>query len=146
MQGDSRLSFNKIAKKLGVSAGTAYNRVKSLEERGVITGYTAVLEPTKLGYELTAIMLVQAAGIHLDKVEAELAMDRNVLAVYEITGDYDAAIVAKFKDRPSLNDFVKHLLANPYVKRTVTSVALDVIKENGLTEVNALKRNGSERS
>jgi Lrp/AsnC family transcriptional regulator for asnA, asnC and gidA len=129
LQEDSRLSFNKIARKVGISVGTAYNRVKNLEALGVLKGYTVTLDPFKLGYGLTAIIMIQAEGGHLAEVEQEIAKNANVIAIYDITGDYDAAVVTKFKDRSSLNDFVKSLLATPYIKRTVTSVALDVIKE-----------------
>jgi DNA-binding Lrp family transcriptional regulator len=135
LQQDSRLSFNKIAGKLGVSVGTAYNRVKNLEEDGVVKGYIAVLDPAKLGYDLTAILLIQAVGKHLAEVESEIAKINNVIAVYDITGDYDAAIITKFKDRASLNDFVKNLLSLPHIKRTVTNVALNVIKEDCFTRI-----------
>ena len=118
-----------MAIKLGVSVGTAYNRVKNLEATGVLKGYTVTLDPSKLGYGLTAIIMIQTEGGHLTEVEQEIAKNVNVIAIYDITGDYDAAVIAKFKDRSSLNDFVKSLLATPHIKRTVTSVALDVIKE-----------------
>jgi Lrp/AsnC family transcriptional regulator for asnA, asnC and gidA len=130
LQGDSRLSFNKLAKKLGVSVGTAYNRVKTLEALGVVKGYTVVLDSSKLGFELTAIILIQAAGKHLLDVEKEIANTANVIAVYDIAGEHDAAVVAKFKDRTSLNKYLQSLLAKPYVKRTVTNVALNVVKED----------------
>lgn len=129
LQEDSRLSFNKIANKLGISVGTAYNRVKNLEAMGVLKGYTVTLDPFKLGFGLTAIIMVQVEGGHLTEVEQEIAKNTNVIAIYDITGEYDAAAITKFKDRLGLNDFVKSLLATPYVKRTVTSVALDIIKE-----------------
>ena len=130
LQGDSRLSFNKLAKKLGVSVGTAYNRVKTLEALGVVKGYTVVLDTSKLGFELTAIILIQAAGKHLLDVEKEIANTANVIAVYDIAGEHDAAVVAKFKDRTSLNKYLQSLLTKPYVKRTVTNVALNVVKED----------------
>ena len=129
LQEDSRLSFNKLANKLGVSVGTAYNRVKNLEATGVVKGYTVVLDPTKLGFELTAIILIQAVGSHLAEVEKEIAKTANVVAVYDIAGEHDAAVVAKFEDRASLNSYLKNLLAMPYVKRTVTNVALNIVKE-----------------
>jgi DNA-binding Lrp family transcriptional regulator len=135
LQENSRVSFNKIAIRLGVSVGTAYNRVKNLEATGVVKGYTAILDPAKLGYELTAMILIQAAGGHLAEVETEIAKAKSVVAVYDITGDYDAAVITKFKDRASLNDFVKSLLATPHIKRTVTNVALNVIKEDCLTKI-----------
>jgi DNA-binding Lrp family transcriptional regulator len=135
LQQDSRLSFNKISTKLQISVGTAYNRIKNLEEKGVVKGYTTILDTTKLGYELTAIILIQAAGKHLTEVEEEIAKINNVIAVYDITGDYDAAIITKFKDRAGLNDFVKNLLSAPHIKRTVTNVALNVIKEDCITKI-----------
>lgn len=140
LQQDSRLSFNKIATKLQISVGTAYNRVKNLESAGIVKGYTLVLDPAKLGYGLTAIVLLQAEGGHLTEVEDKIACMHNVVAVYDITGDYDAAIVSKFKDRTNLNDFVKSLLAMPHVKRTVTNVALNIIKEDC-----GIKLNGADR-
>jgi DNA-binding Lrp family transcriptional regulator len=130
LQEDCRLSFNKIASKLGMSVGTAFNHIKNLEKKGIIKGHTAILDSSKLGYGLTAIIMVQAEGSYLADVENEIAKTANVVAVYDITGDYDATVIAKFKDRASLNAFIKNLLAFSHIKRTVTNVALNVIKED----------------
>lgn len=143
LQEDSRLSFNKIAGRLGVSVGTAYNRLKNLEAAGIVKGYTVLLDSNKLGYDLTAIILIQVEGGHLEEVETQIAKSTDVIAVYDITGEYDAALVTKFKDRSMLNDFVKRLLFSPHVKRTVTNVALNVVKEDyqvKFTAVNALEK------
>jgi len=130
LQEDSRISFNKIASKLGISVGTAYNRVKSLEERGILKGYTVIVDPAKVGYGTIAIILIQAEGAHLVDVENEVAKMDNVVAVYDITGDFDIAVIARFRDRFGLNSFVKRLLSMPYVRRTVTNVVLNVVKED----------------
>ena len=130
LQEDSRLSFSKIAKKLGIAVGTAYNRVKILEEKGILKGYTVVVDHIKVGYSLTVIILIQAAGKHLLDVEKEVAKMNNVVSVYDITGDFDIAVIAKFKDTNSLNAFIKNTLSTPYVRRTVTNVALNIVKED----------------
>jgi DNA-binding Lrp family transcriptional regulator len=130
LQEDCRLSFNKIANRLGVSVGTAFNHVKSLEKKGIINGYTIMLDAAKLGYSLTAIIMIQTEGRYLADVENEISKSSNMVAVYDITGDYDAVAIAKFKDRASLNVFIKNLLALPHIKRTVTNIALNVIKED----------------
>ena len=130
LQEDCRLSFNKVASKLGISVGTAFNHIKSLEKKGIIKGYTAIVDSGKLGYSLTAIIMIQAEGAHLVDIEEEIAKTANVVAVYDITGDYDAAVIAKFKDRASLSIFIKNLLAIPHIKRTVTNITLNVIKED----------------
>jgi len=130
LQEDSRLSFNRIAKELGISVGTAYNRIRGLEEKGVLKGYTAIIDPVKVGYQLTAIILIQAEGKHLLEVESEIARMGNVISVYDITGEFDVAVIARFKDRFDMNKFIKALLKMPYVKRTVTNVVLNVVKED----------------
>ncbi|MGB9915354.1 MAG: Lrp/AsnC family transcriptional regulator [Candidatus Bathyarchaeales archaeon] len=130
LQEDCRLSFNKIARKLGISVGTAFNHLKDLEKKGIVKSYTAVVDAAKLGYTLTALILVQAEGSQLSQIEQEIANTAAATAVYDITGDYDIAVIAKFKDRASLNAYVKNLLARPYIKRTVTNVALNVVKED----------------
>jgi len=130
LQENSRISFNEIAKKIGISVGTAYNRVKTLEEKGVLKGYTALIDPIKMGYGITAIILIQAEGAHLVEVEKEVAKLNNVVSVYDITGEFDIAVIARFKDSRRLNAFVKKVLSMPYVKRTVTNVVLNVVKED----------------
>lgn len=130
LQKDSRLSFNKIASKLEISVGTAYNRIKNLEEKGILKGYTVILNSFKLGYAMTVLILIQSEGAHIVDVENEIAQIDNVVSVYDITGDFDVAVIARFKNRESLNIFVKKLLTLPYIKRTVTNVVLNVVKED----------------
>ena len=130
LQEDSRKSYNKIADKLGIAVGTAYNRVKNLEDKGVLKGYTILLDPTKLGYGLTALILIEAEGRYLPEVEKQLAELDEVVLIYDITGDYDIAVVARFKNRATLNTFIKGALKMPHVNKTVTNVVLNVVKED----------------
>ncbi|MBN2014514.1 MAG: Lrp/AsnC family transcriptional regulator [Candidatus Altiarchaeota archaeon] len=126
---DARKSFREIAEKLEVAEGTVYNRVNKLQEIGVIKGFMADVDFSKIGYDLTALIGVIVEGGALSKMEKKFAKEPNVSAVYDVTGEYDALIVAKFKDRDSLNSFVKRLLAFPEVKRTYTMLVLNVMKE-----------------
>ncbi|MEM2913949.1 MAG: Lrp/AsnC family transcriptional regulator [Candidatus Bathyarchaeia archaeon] len=136
LQEDSRLSYNKIAEKLEISVGTAYNRVKSLEEKGILKGYAALVDANKIGYNLTALILIQAEGKHLIEVEREIAKIGNTISVYDITGDFDIAVIARFKDREGLNQFIKSLLGIPHIKRTVTNVVLNIVKEDFRIKIN----------
>ncbi len=130
LQEDSRRSFHKISVNTGISIGTVFNRVKALENRGVLKRYTVMLDSVKIGYDLTAITLVQTEGNHLAEVEKEIAKAPNVIAVYELMGDYDMAIVTRSRSIGELNLFLKDSLANRFVRRTYTSIALNVIKED----------------
>ncbi len=130
LQEDSRTSYRNIANKLGLSVGTVHNRVKRLMSEGIIRSFSTILDPEKLGFELTAIILMQVEGAHIVDVEKALARSPPVIAVYDITGDFDIVIIAKFRGRAELNKFIKDVLRMPYVKRSVTSIALNVVKED----------------
>jgi Lrp/AsnC family transcriptional regulator for asnA, asnC and gidA len=82
-----------------------------------------------MGYSLTAIIMIQVEGEHIIEVENEIAKESNVLSVYDVTGEYDAIVFAKFCDNSSLNDFLKKLLTERFIKRTTTLIALNSVKE-----------------
>lgn len=130
LEADARVSFREISKKLGISEGTVYNRVKRLQDEGIIKGYSAKVDPTKLGMDLTAVIGLRVAGGHLVEVEEEISKMKGVCCVYDVTGDYDAIVIARFRSRADLNGFIKGILSNPYVERSVTHVVLNTIKED----------------
>jgi DNA-binding Lrp family transcriptional regulator len=127
---DARRSCRELAEKLDVASGTVYNRVRRMTETGVIKGYIPLLDHTKLGYGLMALILVQVEGQHLAEVEKQLAKPAEVMAVYDITGEFDVAVVARFKSQASMNTFIKDTLKIPSIRRTVTNVVLNVVKED----------------
>ena len=127
---DARLSYRKIADEIGVSPPTVLARVKKLESDSVIKFYSAVLDHEKLGYDLTAIIEVTSVKGKIAEVEKHIAKFPNVCAVYDITGLTDMVVVAKFKNRSQLSNFVKKDLALPYVERTNTHVVLITVKED----------------
>lgn len=126
----ARLSSRQIAKQCGVSIGTVLSRIKKMEKKGIIKGYSALLDHEKLGYELTVVSEITVSKGRLLEMENEIARLPNVCCVYDVTGLIDAIIVAKFKDREELGKFTKRLLAMPYVERTNTHVVLTTIKED----------------
>lgn len=127
---EARLSSRQIAKKCGVSIGTVLSRMKKMEKKGIIRGYSALLDHEKIGYELTVVSEITVSKGRLLEMENEIARLPNVCCVYDVTGLVDALIVAKFKNREDLSKFTKRLLALPYVERTNTHVVLTTIKED----------------
>lgn len=127
---DARLSYRKIAEEIGVSPPTVLSRVEKLESDNIIKFYSAVLDHEKLGYDLTAIIDVTAVKGKITEVERHIARLSNVCAVYDITGLTDMVIIAKFKNRKDLSNFVKRDLSMPYVERTNTHVVLLTVKED----------------
>ena len=99
-------------------------------QSNIIKFYSAVLDHEKLGYDLTAIIEVTAVKGKITEVERHIARLSNVCTVYDITGLTDMVIIAKFKNRKDLSNFVKRDLSMPYVERTNTHVVLLTVKED----------------
>jgi Lrp/AsnC family transcriptional regulator, regulator for asnA, asnC and gidA len=129
LQRDGRRSFREIAEELNVAEGTVYNRVTKLKEQGVIRNFMVDIDYSKLGYDLTVVIGVIGRGGHLPEIEKKIAIERNVSAVYDVTGEYDAILIAKLPDRDALNKLVKKINGLEHVERTYTMVVLNVMKE-----------------
>ena len=127
---DSRRSYREIARKLKVSPGTVVSRVKDLEENGMITKYTAKIDYEKLGYELTVITEITVSKGMTEEVGREISGIRETCAIYNVTGDSDVMVIAKFKGREDLSNFTKRVLKIENVERTKTHLALITLKED----------------
>jgi Lrp/AsnC family transcriptional regulator for asnA, asnC and gidA len=127
---DSRQSFREVARKIGVSSGTVASRIKDMEETGVIKKYTTQLDYEKLGYELTAVTEIIVSEGMMMEVGNEISKIRQAISVYNVTGDSDILVIAKFKSRQTLSDFTKTILKMPHVVRTKTHVVLNTLKED----------------
>ncbi len=127
---DARLSARQLALKLGMSTVTVISRIKKLEKEKIVKGYTAILDHEKLGYHLTAVIEIIAKKDKIIGVEEEIAKIENVCGVYDVTGNTDTLVIAKFKDRAELSKFVKSLSTIPNVENTITHVVLNTVKED----------------
>jgi len=127
---DARLSARQLGLKLGMSTVTILSRIKKLEKEKIIKGYTAVIDHEKLGYTLTAIIEIIAKKDKIVDMEMELAKIENVCGVYDITGSTDTLVIAKFKSRNELSEFVKGIAAIQNIENTITHVVLNTAKED----------------
>jgi len=136
---DSRKSLRSIAKEIGTPTSTVHERVRRLVNMGVIKRFTAELDTKVLGMDVTALILVSVEGAYITEVEKVLSAFEQVIAVYDITGEFDVAVIAKFRSIDELNSFIKAVLKMPHVKRTVTSVVFNVVKEKLCIDTPILK-------
>jgi len=127
---DARSSARQLALKLGMSTVTVLSRIKKLEKEKIIKGYTALIDHEKLGYNLTAIIEIIAKKDKIINIEAELSKIENVCGVYDITGNTDTLVIAKFKSRSELSEFVKGLASIQNIENTITHVVLNTAKED----------------
>ena len=126
---NSRLSYRQIAKKIKVSVATVMNRIKNMESNGVIEKYSAQLNYEKLGYDVQVIIEIRVSKGKLFQVEKKLANNPNVFAVYDVTGDFDGVIIAKFRNRRKMDNFLKLIQTYEFIERTKTKLILNNMKE-----------------
>ena len=128
--GDGRASLRSLAEDLDVSVTTVSNHLSTLEEEGIIDGYTPTVDYDALGYDVTAILQLKVEGSSLPEVTERLKEHRQMISVYEVTGDYDIIAIGKFEDTDNMNEGIKELLVDPEIKESNTSVVLNAASEN----------------
>ncbi|MDA8715928.1 Lrp/AsnC family transcriptional regulator, partial [Candidatus Poseidoniales archaeon] len=115
---DARISQRGLAQRIGVAQGTITNRLRRLEELGVIKGYTVLLEPESIGWTMTVITGLRIEKGSMINVQQNIAADHRVFAVYDVTGDYDSMVLARVKSRKDLDDLTKTVFTLKGVQRS----------------------------
>ena len=131
---DARQSQRQLARKLGVAQGTVTNRIKRLEDEGIISGYSAVLNPEKIGWTMTIMAGLRIGKGRMIDVQQRIAADPRVFAVYDVTGDWDSMVLARVKDREDLDNLTKTVFTLDGVARSFTHVVLNTVKEDPLPQ------------
>lgn len=126
---DARQSFRDMARELGVSTSTISSHVKRLEGDGVVTGYVPVVDERAVGYDLPVVVGLRISKGKLLEVQRKVAEDPRVYGVYDVTGDWDSIVMARFRSTAELDDFIKKVLSLPYVERSYTQVVLNTVKD-----------------
>ncbi len=127
---DGRKNKSTIADDLNRSPNTIIKRISNLEENGVIKNYGVQIDYEKLGYNIIALIELTISKGKMLEVEQDISKIPDVFAVYDITGEYDALILARFKNRGDLSKMIKKIHTSQFVERTNTHMVLNVIKEN----------------
>ena len=127
---DGRASLRSLAEDLDVSVTTVSNHLSDLEDRDIIRGYTPIVDYGELGYDVTAIIQLKVEGDALPDITERLQDHRQMVSVYEVTGDYDIIAIGKFTDTDHMNEGIKELLIDPDIRESNTSVVLNTVTEN----------------
>jgi len=130
LRDDSRISLKELSMKTGKPVSTIHERMKRIISRGLVRKFTVLIDYEKLGYQVKALILINVDGKHIVEVEKYIASHPNVLAVYDITGEFDVAVLVTFRTISELDNFVKWLLQHPHIKQTRTSIVFRTVKES----------------
>lgn len=129
LRDDGRASHREVSARTGTSLATVNRRIRALEERGVIKGYTARIDPHAAGWAMTVMVGLRIDKGHLRPVQERIAEDPRVFAVYDVTGEWDGTVLARVRDRADMDDLIKTTLSSPHIQRTSTMVVLSTVLE-----------------
>jgi len=125
---NGRKSFSDIAEDLDLATSTVAGRVQTLEQKNIITGYSASIDYEKLGFELTAMIAIKAEADKIVETAKNLKSNTRVISFFEVTGNTDMIIISRFIDREDMNKFLKELQQIKGIKSTETNVILTTPK------------------
>ena len=126
---NGRASQRELAATTGVALGTVNSHIKSLEKEKIIKGYYAHIDPEKIGFTLTAIINLRITKGKIMDLQATISKHPRVFGVYDVTGEWDSLVLARFKDREEMDSFIKTTLSQKNIERTSTSLVLNTVKE-----------------
>jgi len=130
---DGRASQRQLAKLLDVSQGTITNRLSKLHDEGIIRCYSIDIDPEKVGWDMTVMVALRIEKGMMINVQQSIAADSRVIAVYDVTGEYDSMVIARVTGREDLNDLTKNVLSIEGISRSFTHVVLNTVKESGVS-------------
>ncbi|MGB8384129.1 MAG: Lrp/AsnC family transcriptional regulator [Dermatophilaceae bacterium] len=120
---DGRMSFTDLGKATGLSTSAVHQRVRRLEERGVIRGYRAVVDLEEVGLPLTAfISLLPLDPAAPDDVPDRLKAVPEIEACYSVAGDFSYGAMVRVATPVKLEDLIARIRAAANVQTRTTVV------------------------
>jgi DNA-binding Lrp family transcriptional regulator len=130
---NARRSFQDIGAHVSLSAPAVKRRVDRLQETGVIRGFAAVVDPSKLGWNTLAIVSLYCEGrMSAAEVHAALAPHEEVVSAYTVAGESAAVLLLRARDTTHLERTLEQIREPPGVIRTQTQVVLSTVIERPL--------------
>ncbi len=122
---DGRLSLAELGERVSLSSPAVKRRVDRLRTTGVITGFTALVDPGALGESTEAFVEIYcAANMSPIALRKTLAGEPEVVAAYTVSGDADALAHVRATDVAHLEATVERIRARPEIARTKTTIVL----------------------
>jgi DNA-binding Lrp family transcriptional regulator len=132
---NARRSFQDIGAHVSLSAPAVKRRVDRLQEAGVIRGYSALVDPAKLGWGTLAIVSLYCEGrMSAAEVQTVLAPHQEVISAYTVAGESAAVLLLRARDTTHLERTLEQIREPPGVIRTQTQVVLSTVIERPLHE------------
>ncbi|MEM7360583.1 MAG: Lrp/AsnC family transcriptional regulator [Pseudomonadota bacterium] len=131
LQQNGRISWVDLAEKIHLSASPCLERVKRLEQKGFIRGYTAILDEHLLGFSEIAFVYLSLKDMQRARIRdfrRNIATMGSVVECYAITGDYDFFLKIQFGDLNQMRSIISSLQGLPNVVRCNSSIAVEKLE------------------
>ena len=109
LKNNARISFVELAKKLHVSETAVRNKIKKLENSGIIKKYTTEIDPKKIGFEISALIGIDTRPEKYFSTIEELNKKDEIISINQCSGDHMIIIESWFINSKGLSDFLKNL-------------------------------------
>ncbi len=129
LQQDSRQSFTKIAQQIGVSTATVSERVKRLMNRGIICGYTAILNTAEMGMVTLIAKIKIKQGYSVDDVGGTIAEMAECCCVHHVTGEFDLLVISKCAGYDKCGNVIEAIKKVEGVEGVEAELVLKTLKE-----------------
>lgn len=131
LQANARLSFAELGRQVGLSPPAVAERVRRLEEAGIIRGYRAEINPEKVGFPLTALMTLTTTPQQYPQVIALMTRLSNIRSCYHVTGNGSFVVEAHATSIAHLERLIEQLsrygqtataivLSSPFSRRMIS--------------------------
>lgn len=138
LQKDARMTNAAVAAEVGLTAPSVFERIRKLEQRGVITGYSANVDPAALGKVLTAFIRITVADDENYDIGVQtLRDDPDILECYHVAGEDCFLLKTKVANPQELEALLRRIRGRLTVQRSVTMIAISTIKEDTPISVDA---------
>ncbi len=130
---DGRIAHTAIGKEIDLSGPSVYARIQRMEREGIIKGYAALLAPEKVGRGLAAFVRVrtQTPGYDSGLFERFVQEEEQILECHDVDGDDCYILKIRTASTQSLQKLLMTIRSFPGITRTVTTIALETLKEEG---------------
>lgn len=132
LQADARINFVELGRRVGLSSPAVAERVRRMEEAGIITGYRAMVDPTKVGLPIEAIIRLRTneCRLTMDRITMQVDMFPEILSCYRITGEDSLVIRVAASSMPHLESLVDRLHV---YGDTITSIVFTTYEGRGVS-------------
>lgn len=113
LQDDASLPLKTVAESVHVSIATAQRRIQALIDNSIITKQVAIVDPNKVGYGLTAVVMIEMSRSNNSmqhRFERLMHDQPRVMSCYEVSGDADFMLMVNAKNMNDYHEFTRNLL------------------------------------